>query len=157
MEIIALILAIIGVVVSFIGMVLSLTRPDDPKEGMVLSSTRPDDPKEKILLVDDDESNLKGLVEFLEEQFFDVRTASTVEQAEQLLTEEDFNYATIDLEMKAQNPMYKEWGGIEVFRFIKASRHNTQIIILSSHSLDELRACRQTEEEKNLIEYDRIA
>lgn len=90
----------------------------------------------KVLIVDDQKELLDHLGEHLQENNFRVHLANTVEEAERLITQEKFHYAILDLQIKAQ---HNEWGGVEIFKFLRKNNINTQPIVLSAHSLNDIR------------------
>ncbi|MEZ5673410.1 MAG: response regulator [Thiotrichaceae bacterium] len=85
----------------------------------------------KVLVVDDDEGFLNNLSEQLRDNHFQVCPASTVREAKQLMEQEHFRYVVTDLEMKTQN---SEWGGIDVFKFLREKQLDANPIVLSGHS-----------------------
>lgn len=100
-----------------------------------------------ILVVDDEPEFCEHLKSFLVEKNFQVRVASTVEEAKRLINQEEFDYVTVDLMMKTENTQCGEWGGIEIFNLLKVKSEQLQesksdvkmkIIVLSAYSLSDV-------------------
>lgn len=87
-----------------------------------------------------------------------VYTASTVDEAKGIIETEKLDYAIIDLKFEG-SPKYGEYGGIEIFQFLKENQPKAKPIILSGYTFEETKASfkeRCSERELEQIENDYV-
>lgn len=88
----------------------------------------------RILVVDDTPHILQDLKEALEESNCDVKTASSIEEAQEEISKHEFDYAIIDLKLD-----FTGYGGLEVFKFAKQQQPNLKPIILSGYAFQRVK------------------
>jgi CheY-like chemotaxis protein len=88
--------------------------------------------RKAILFVEDTQSIQEELGEFLKKKYI-VYPVLTVEEAKKQIEEKQFDYAILDL--KLDTPV--EFGGVEVWRFLRDKKPMIKIIILSAYSFDQ--------------------
>jgi DNA-binding NtrC family response regulator len=86
--------------------------------------------KIRLLLVDDEVGYLEVLSKRLHKRDLDVTTASTGQQAIQLLRRNTFDVAVVDLKMV-------DMDGIEVLRIFKKMDPDLAVIILTGHGSEQ--------------------
>ncbi len=84
----------------------------------------------RLLLVDDEVRYLEVLSKRLGKRNLDVTTASTGQQAIQLLRRNDFDVAVVDLKMG-------DMDGIDVLKIFKKMDPNLSVIILTGHGSEQ--------------------
>jgi two-component system NtrC family response regulator len=80
----------------------------------------------RVLLIDDEQTLLEYLAKRLLREGFTVKVAFSGEEALQVVAEEDFDVAVVDLKMPGMN-------GIETQRRLKELQPNLQCIVLTGH------------------------
>jgi CheY-like chemotaxis protein len=103
-----------------------------------------DEDSGSVLVMDDNERMLKSLAELLAYRKIPVHLASSINRAKFLFEKhKDITHATIDLEMPTESKNYIRngisWGGIEIFELLQSQYKDIEPIVLSAHSLDEIR------------------
>jgi len=88
--------------------------------------------RKAVLIIDDEEHICKDLEKYLESTYT-IYTASIIEEAKELIENQKVDYAIIDL--KLDNTW--EYGGIQVFQFLKRRQPDVKTIILSAYYFDE--------------------
>ena len=86
--------------------------------------------KIRLLLVDDEVGYLEVLSKRLRKRNLDVTTASTGQQAIQLLRRNDFDVAVVDLKMA-------DMDGIDVLKIFKKMDPDLAVIILTGHGSEQ--------------------
>jgi two-component system, NarL family, invasion response regulator UvrY len=81
----------------------------------------------KILIVDDHEVVRAGVMRFVERPGVVFGEASTADQALQLIRDQDWDLAVLDLSLGGRN-------GLELLKELKQTRSNLPVLILSMHS-----------------------
>lgn len=84
-----------------------------------------------VLVVDDSENWLDMLRFILEDEGYDVRVATTVEEASILLASHDFSLAIVDIRLNEGDA--EDIQGFEVLGQIKRTDMNVPVIVLTSH------------------------
>jgi diguanylate cyclase (GGDEF)-like protein len=90
-----------------------------------LLSRRADD--KRVLVIDDDASILGVIAEVLEDDGYDVVTASSGEEALELLKGDQFAMVMTDIRLPGIN-------GVEVLESVKAASPRTNVIMITSHA-----------------------
>lgn len=88
--------------------------------------------KKAVLIIDDEEHIRKYLKEYLESNYT-VYSVPTIEKAKVLIEKQKLDYAIIDLKLDNTS----EYGGIQVFQFLKRRQPDVKVIILSAYYFDE--------------------
>lgn len=84
-----------------------------------------------LLLMDDDRLVLATLGEGLRQAGYRVTTASSVEEAEELLSANDFDLAILDMRLPGQS-------GLDLARQLRAANNDVPFIFLTAYSDDDL-------------------
>lgn len=102
-----------------------------------------------ILIVDD--GHLRNqLGELLEERGYRVLKAASVKDAEKIIETKKLNFAVIDLKLD----VYSDFGGIQVFNFIRKHQPKTKMIILSGWPYNDKIAAEFKEQLKEDVKYE---
>ena len=89
--------------------------------------------KQSVLIVDDNESDLNHLGEFLKQGNYEIFQADTREKAATIIENEKLDYAVIDIWLKGdKNPE-----GIHILKFLQEEKPDVQPIIVSGISTFE--------------------
>jgi DNA-binding NtrC family response regulator len=86
--------------------------------------------KEKVLLVDDEKDFLSALAERMQVRGIDVATATTGQQALEMVDADSYDAIVLDLQLP-------DIDGLETLKGIKASHPEAQIILLTGHATVE--------------------
>ncbi len=86
--------------------------------------------REKVLLVDDEKDFLSALSERMQVRGMDVATATTGQQAIEMVTEDSYDAIVLDLQLP-------DIDGLETLKAIKATHPDAQIILLTGHATVE--------------------
>ncbi|HIJ60339.1 MAG TPA: sigma-54-dependent Fis family transcriptional regulator [Nitrospirae bacterium] len=82
-------------------------------------------------LVIDDESNIRKVLKIiLKELNFNIKDASTIEEGEELISNENFDIALVDLRLP-------DGSGIEILKKIKTINHDTVVILITAFASAE--------------------
>jgi DNA-binding response OmpR family regulator len=84
----------------------------------------------KILVIDDDLLLLRMLKRSLSAQLFDVDTASDIEQAQELIVQNTYSVAIVDLGLS--HPDYT--GGLDMVKFIRQTQSKTKILVYTANN-----------------------
>lgn len=82
--------------------------------------------KPKILIVDDDQTTLETMLEVLDQEGYEIKTASTGKKALNLISREQFNVVLTDLVMP-------DVDGMEVLKAAKSVDQSTQVIMITAY------------------------
>jgi len=89
----------------------------------------------RLLLAEDEPAAIAALTKFFRENGYDVDCASELEEAEALITVNEYDVVIADLRLN--------WGpaldGLEILRFIRRNSRRTPVIILSAHASPDVR------------------
>lgn len=88
----------------------------------------------RILIVDDEQHILEDLGTELRVASYEVYTASSIDEAKEIISRYDLNCAIIDLKLD-----YTKFGGIEIYNFAKQRHPQIKTIILSGYVFDHLK------------------
>jgi ActR/RegA family two-component response regulator len=88
-----------------------------------------------VLLVDDEKHHLEDLGKRLEKKNFSIFTAKTISNAKKIIKDKKLEYAIIDLNLDSTS----EFGGINIFRFIKKYKPEVKTVILTAYPFDDVK------------------
>jgi len=90
-------------------------------------------PKKSILFVEDSQRIQQELGEFLL-RHYRVYPAQKAEEAKQHIDNKSFDYAILDLKLDTPS----EFGGVEVWHYLRKTEPSVKIIILSAYAFDQV-------------------
>ncbi len=90
-------------------------------------------PRKSILFVEDSERIQQELGEFLLRRYR-VYSARKVEEAKHHIANKQFDYAILDLKLDTPS----EFGGVEVWNYLRKNKPSARIIILSAYAFDQV-------------------
>lgn len=88
----------------------------------------------KILIADDEPAILFAFQKLLQEPGVGVVTAQTLEEAEALLKDHQFDAVITDLRLSGEKPQ----GGFDVLRSVKANHPETKVILITAYDNSEV-------------------
>ncbi len=99
--------------------------------------------KKNLLIIDDDEELCEELQEILEDEGFSVKIAFSGIKGKDLLASGDFSLVLLDLKLPEIN-------GLELLKFVRQTRPEMKVVIISGYTLRREENQGQTDFEKGL-------